>query len=85
MKILLIGAKERFETYLPQNGPLGAFAAGCDKVYLPRGASAGDIQKAGAGARGHCGRPHDAGTRRSDYGAAGFAADPVRRRGGQRL
>lgn len=50
MKVLLIGAKERFETYLPQNGPLGAFAAGCDKVYLPRGASANDIQKAGAGA-----------------------------------
>ena len=37
MKVLLIGAKERFETYLPQNGPLGAFAAGCDKVYLPPG------------------------------------------------
>ena len=29
MKVLFIGAQERFETYAPKEGELGAFAASC--------------------------------------------------------
>lgn len=50
MKVLFIGAQERFETYRPKEGELGAFAASCEKRYLRRGTDARQIAEAGQGA-----------------------------------